>query len=254
MSPACKNCYAEAWSRRVGRGTLWGSRSDRRFFSDRHWDQPRKWDEEARSEGKYRRVFCASMADVFEARVELNPWRERLWQLIARTPNLQWLLLTKRPESLNQHLPDWPFKNVWLGTTVENQRWADERLPHLAKRQAAVRFLSCEPLLGPIDLSRWLKLDAIDWVIVGGESGPKARPTDPRWVLSLRDQCTKFGVAFHFKQWGHWAPYPPVKKGTGKKISLQIGDERIRLWRHSKKGAGRRLAGRTWDEVPIIEY
>lgn len=197
------------------------------------------------------------MSDVFERRAELNPWRERLWDLIEATPNLDWLLLTKRPqniEKMGRWKSDWP-DNIWLGTTVENQKYADERLPHLLKHKAAVRFLSCEPLLGSVDLSKWMKakprksLHGIDWIIAGGESGPGARPMLPGWARSLRDQATKFGVAFHFKQWGHWVPEEIVTEEQKKSV-LDI--EGVRLVGMGKKGAGRELDGDIWDGLPLV--
>ncbi|MBL8867147.1 MAG: DUF5131 family protein, partial [Planctomycetia bacterium] len=226
------------------------------------------------------RVFCASLADVFEdwtgpmVAANGNPFwwchgslsnspipsvgledgcrmatmadiRERLFDLIDQTPNLDWLLLTKRPENIARMMPeivcgghDIVRPNLWLGVSVENQQAADERIPHLLRVPAAVRFLSCEPLLGPVDLTKlWLpdrsgywncltgkltarvKLDAggelwaetedaitgrIGWVIVGGESGTDARPMHPDWARSLRDQCQAAGVPFFFKQHGDW--------------------------------------------------
>src|SRR5215207_6054449 len=114
------------------------------------------------------------MADVFEDRPELDVWRARLWELILATQELDWLLLTKRPELVSTMVPwgeRWPA-NVWLGTTVENQKWAEERLPHLVAVPAAVRFISAEPLLGPLTIARWLE-NGLDWVITGGESGPR---------------------------------------------------------------------------------
>ena len=133
VSPACKHCYAETWAKRVGK-ELWGAKSPRRFFSDAHWREPLKWNAEALALGEHRRVFCASMADVFEARAELDPWRDRLWRLIEVTPGLDWLLLTKRPHRIASHAPwsAWPA-HVWLGTTAENQKWADVRVPELVK-------------------------------------------------------------------------------------------------------------------------
>src|SRR5262245_34580602 len=127
VSPACKHCYAEAWARRLGM-TLWEKGAPRRVMSDAYWRQPLQWDAAARDAGTRARVFCASMADVFEDRDDLDPARERLWSLIAATPNLNWLLLTKRPQHVSEMVPwgeRWP-DNVWLGTTVENQRWAEK--------------------------------------------------------------------------------------------------------------------------------
>jgi len=133
VSPGCQHCYAEAWAKRVG-ANVWGSHSPRRFFGDSHWIEPLRWNDEAQRLGRNRRVFCASMADVFEARAELNPSRERLWNLILETPWLDWLLLTKRPQNIERLSPwtaDWP-SNVWIGTTAENQTWADRRVPVLS--------------------------------------------------------------------------------------------------------------------------
>jgi len=250
VSPGCTHCYAETWANRVGL-SVWGHRAERRLLSDQHWREPLRWDREAARNGRRRRVFCASMADVFEYRAELNPLRARLWDLIARTPNLDWLLLTKRPHLVSRMVPwgkEWP-RNVWLGTTAENQKWAQKRLPHLIEHPAVIRFVSCEPLLGPIDLEQWLP--SIDWVIAGGESGPGARPMNPAWAKSLRDQCVNMGVAFHFKQWGHWSPNVP--RGYRPRQTIELTDElgrTIVLAKLPKKRAGRVLDGRTWDEFP----
>ena len=175
VSPACKHCYAEAWAKRVGQ-RVWGKGASRRFFGDRHWTQPVVWNSEAAEAGERERVFCASMADVFENRRDLDPWRDKLWELIEATPSLDWLLLTKRPENVSELAPwkgKWP-KNIWLGTTVENQKMATARLPLLEKIDTVVRFISAEPLLGRINLDPWLGA-TINWVITGGESGPRAR-------------------------------------------------------------------------------
>ena len=148
VSPACQNCYADLWARRMGHD-LWGKSASRRFFTDAHWKELLDWNEEAQAERTRHRVFCASMADVFERRAELNPQRQRLWKLIEATPWLDWLLLTKRPQNIGDMVPwskKWP-DNVWLGTTVESQQYAEERLPSLLKHKSVVRFLSCEPLL-----------------------------------------------------------------------------------------------------------
>ncbi len=147
------------------------------------------------------RVFCASLADVFDNQVD-PAWRSDLFELIKKTPNLDWLLLTKRPQNMAKMLPaDWGsgYDNVWLGATVENQVEADRRLPHLTGTTARVRFLSCEPLLGPVDIRSYLS--KIDWVITGGESGDNFRPADADWFRSLRDQCSVHSCASLFKQW-----------------------------------------------------
>jgi protein gp37 len=235
---------------------VWGGRADRRFFSDAHWREPLRWNAEAAATGERHRVFCASMADVFEARSELDPWRERLWALIDATPALDWLLLTKRPEQIARRVPwngQWP-NNVWLGTTAENQLWASRRIPALLDHPAVVRFVSCEPLVGPLDLSPWLgnsRRRGIDWVIAGGESGAKARPMNPEWAESLRDQCKKANVAFHFKQWGHWCPAEagPIDESKVHYVIKSDG-KRVALVRVGKHVAGRQLDGDTWDQFP----
>jgi protein gp37 len=236
VSPACDHCYAERWARRVGQA-VWGSRAKRRFFGEAHWQEPLRWNRRAERAGQRARVFCSSMADVFEPRPDLDPWRGRLWDLVARTLWLDWLFLTKRPEHVATATPwgnEWP-PNVWLGTTVEDQTRA-HRIETLLAQRARVRFLSCEPLLGPLDARPWLR-HGIHWVIAGGESGPGARPMNPAWAQQLRDQCAEAGVAFHFKQWGDWAP-------------AAVAGGELRLVRLGKKRAGRLLDGRTWDEYP----
>lgn len=233
VSPACDHCYAEGWAKRTGQAALW--QGERRRTSAANWQQPMKWDRAAAAAGERHRVFCASLADVFDNQVP-DEWRDSLWLLIKDTPHLDWLLLTKRPQNIAKMLPKetftgrawgdgWP--NVWLGTTVENQEEAERRIPHLLAVPARIRFLSCEPLLGPVDLSdirRWdissaLQLDALagrkyhhddcgqwtrtsklDWVIAGSESGHGARECDLAWVRSLRDQCSAAKVAFFWKQ------------------------------------------------------
>jgi protein gp37 len=140
------------------------------------------------------------MADVFERRESLDPHRERLWKVIELTPDLIWLLLTKRTEQMPIMAPwkkQWP-PNVWAGTTVESQKWADLRIPRLIQVPAPVRFLSVEPLLGPVTIAPWK--DQVDWAIVGCESGPHARPMNLDWVRALRDECKEAGIAFFFKQ------------------------------------------------------
>lgn len=209
VSPGCTHCYAETWARRMGHD-VWGpaKTTPRREMSDAHWAQPLTWDKAAAAAGVRKRVFCASMADVFEDHPALPPLRARLFALIAQTPHLDWLLLTKRPENMRPFAPTewdeggWPA-NVWAMTTVENQEAADVRIPILAEVPARVRGLSCEPLIGPVVLPE-LYLRSIHWVIAGGESGAKARPPHPKWYRDLRDQCQAAGVAYLFKQHGEW--------------------------------------------------
>lgn len=303
VSEACRNCYAATFAGRFG--VEWGPVARRRFQSGRYWEQPLKWDRAAAKAGERRRVFCASMADVFELLPDRHPDAEqmgrerlRLWKLIEATPNLDWLLLTKRPENVLGMTPaGWNYTqgfppNVWIGTTVEGQNEADKRIPHLLEVPAAVRFLSCEPLLGPLDLTRYLERyyqrdnsgRIVNWVITGGESGPGARPSHPDWFRSLRDQCRAAGVPFHFKQHGDWAPLdmlwprtfdeetglfaqrgcPPYSQWgtldrTGKwwdQTTPWASDVEtgfeFAMARVGKKVAGRVLDGRTWDEFPQV--
>lgn len=259
VSPGCENCYAETWAKRVGE-KLWGKNQPRRFFGEKHWSEPLKWNSDAKAEGTRKRVFCASMADVFESRADLQPMRDKLWALIQRTPWLDWLLLTKRPQNIAGRVPwisEWP-KNVWLGTTIENQKSAETRLPMLLRFPAECRFLSCEPLLGPVDLTSWTSnrpkgLYSIDWVIAGGESGANARAMLPGWAISLRDQCQEHQIPFHFKQWGHWAPVetPRADSRTVRKFWDEVMGVDIFMEPKGKKVAGRFLEGKTWDELPV---
>lgn len=261
VSPACKNCYAERLAARFSRGE-WTPNGDRAAASEETWAQPLKWNRKAHKLGVRLKVFCASMADVFEDRTDLDPLRERLWALIDATPHLDWLLLTKRPDVMARWAEAHPWPgNAWAGCTVESQEWADRRIPALLRVPAPVRFLSCEPLLGAVvlqglapgesmqtDLYReWLTVTGplsypyrenggIHWVIAGGESGPGARPSHPDWFRSLRDQCAAARVPFHFKQWGEFAP---VGDGFG-----------VNVRRVGKHAAGRRLDGIEHNDYP----
>lgn len=253
VSQACKHCYADAWAKRVGQ-KLWGPKAPRRFFSDAHWREPVRWNAEAERTGERPRVFCASMADVFEDRRDLDEHRARLWNLIEATPHLDWLLLTKRPQNvvaLTRWGDAWP-QNVWLGATIENQKVADERLDDLASVPARVRFVSAEPLLSALDLTPWLG-SKVHWVITGGESGGKARPANPSWFRGIRDQCRDAGAAFHFKQWGEWTPAPAPPKKNGRAVQCRIVADGVIMARLGKKAAGRKLDGRTWDELPTTK-
>jgi protein gp37 len=320
---------------------IWGPRGTRVIAAESYWRQPLKWDRDAAAAGERRRVFCASLADVFEGPESMpeSDWpkveaaRERLFGMIAATPHLDWLLLTKRPRNAAAYLTwnghgrvtdencnclqcrivrsaaaifggdrsanygpmvvgmasylwqNWPLPNLWIGTSVEDQGTADERIPHLLKVPARVRFLSCEPLLGPVDLSRWLGLDpgntwadclcdeispedrpcltcdsrrwlgqqsGLSWIIVGGESGPKARPMHPAWVRSLRDQATAAGVPFLFKQWGEWLGTLPTEHKPECTYMARCHEWNggFTAWRVGKKSAGRMLDGVEWSEFP----
>lgn len=216
VSDGCTHCYAESMENRWGRS--WGPTSPRRRTSKDYWKQPYKWDKEAAEAGERRRVFCASMADVGEDLADLIEPRRDLSIIIERTPHLDWLLLTKRPENMVRlfarwnGIGGWP-QNVWVGTSVENQGRASLRIPELLKIPAHTRFLSCEPLIEAVDLNLTQEYpdceghyqDArhgLHWVIVGGESGHGARPMSLPWAISLKDQCKKEGIAFFMKQLG----------------------------------------------------
>lgn len=238
ISPACDHCYAADLDKRTG-GNHWGN-VPRRRTSEKNWNEPRRWQHRAgdfmRQHGRKRRVFCASMADVFDNQID-TAWRDDLWALIRECPDLDWLLLTKRPQNIEGMLPsywDEVKASIWLGTTVEDQKRANQNIPHLLKHDSAVRFLSCEPMVGAIDLVTAHKLSIgngkVEWVIAGGESGPHARVADPAWFRQLRDQCAEAGVPFLFKQWGNW-------------------DENMQHVRN-KKDAGRALDGVTHDGYP----
>ncbi len=224
VSQECKHCYAEGIAARYGH-RVWGpaATTARRFFGEAHWREPIQWNTQAQHEGHRRNIFCASMADVFEDHPAVDEARIQLWRLIEQTPWLNWLLLTKHPEHIGEMVPwtanQWP-DNVWLGTSIGLQQHAACRLDALLSHPAVVRFVSAEPLLGPLDLTPWLP--SLQWVICGGESGAHARPMWPAWARSLREQCQAAGVPFFFKQWGG----------------------------RTHSAGGRLLDGRTWDEMP----
>jgi protein gp37 len=241
VSPACDNCYAEKSMPAKFQGVAWGSGQPRKRTSEANWKQPLRWNADCAKRGVRERVFCASLADVFDNEVSVM-WRAELLELIDKTPHLDWLLLTKRIGNAKKMLDDAeiclsghgkesyePRPNVWLGATICNQEEADRDIPKLLVTPAAKQFLSIEPMLGPVDLREIRRkfgphtedvfsciydpdddcseqFPYIDWVIVGGESGKNARPMHPEWARSLRDQCTAAGVPFLFKQWGEWVP------------------------------------------------
>lgn len=202
VSAGCANCYAETLTTNRMGFRVFGppATTERKVTSDTNWRKPLKWNREAQLAGVADRVFCASLADVFEDHPTANAARPRLWNLVRDTPFLWWLILTKRPERIRAELPaDWGpggYPNVWLGTSVEDMRVAG-RVDHLRDIPAAVRFISYEPALGPLDE---LELRGVDWVIYGGESGPGYRPHDLAWPRAMRAKCAEEGVAFFYKQ------------------------------------------------------
>jgi protein gp37 len=226
VSAGCLNCYAETIAKRNLRGegfnVKWGKGQARIRNSSEYWQKPLAWEKKAQKTGKRIKVFAASMADVFDEEVDPS-WRTDFWNVVRQTPTLDWQVLTKRPQNILGMIPsDWEegWNNVWLGTSVEDQKRADETIPILSSVPAKVRFLSVEPLLGPVSL----KLEKIGWVICGGESGHGYRLMKPEWALSVRDQCIVSKTPFFFKQWG-----------TAR-----------------KEFAGRLLEGRIWEEFPNI--
>lgn len=295
VSPGCDHCYAKTMHERFhGPGSF-----DTVTLHPDRLSQPLRW-------RKPSRVFVNSMSDLFHADVP-DEYIARVFAVMAQAPQHTFQVLTKRHARMRSLLNDplwWnfvtaytaaktgqpvkyqqPLPNVWLGVSVENQQWADIRIPALLDTPAAVRFLSCEPLLGPVDLRhafrRWVPgedapwcddkirvADMLHWVIVGGESGPGARPMNPDWARSLRDQCVAAGVPFLFKQWGSWAQVEPdVWQNRTEKdwhvrmdgyhwpITEPHGAEDgtdVAVRRVSKKLAGRVLDGRTWDEYPEV--
>jgi protein gp37 len=298
VGPGCDHCYAEVRNQRFAGGVNWGPGAPRRRTSAANWAKPIKWAREAEAfaeqHGRRQRVFCASLADVFDNAVD-PAWRNDLLNLILLTPELDWLLLTKRignvaalvEECGHPCLP----RNVWLGATVVTQAEADRDIPKLLSVPATVRFLSMEPLLGPVRLAPYLdrhmldagdtgmgemrpmRLAAIDWVIVGGESGPGARPMHPEWAAALVQECVEAGTPVLFKQWGDWLPVmkvatlKPDGPGTDLRKARQViiagttyeGDSLHHfpdcqpMVRTGKKLAGRLLGGRTYDGFPEVQ-
>jgi protein gp37 len=260
ISAGCTNCYAETLSHRnptvLG---VWGDNGTRAIAAESYWRQPLKWNREAEKAGKRRRVFCASLADVFEDRSELDAPRQRLFDLILATPMLDWQLLTKRPEVMADWLvgksfggtlanahewgAGWP--NVWLGVSVENQEQR-KRIDTLLSIPAACHWLSMEPLLEAVDIEDYIHVyhgrhpvkkwpyGHIKWVVVGGESGHNARTMQVEWVRDLRRQC-EGKAAFFFKQWGEYAP-----------------DSGLSMTRVGKKVAGDFIDGRQYHEFPKV--
>lgn len=284
VSPGCEHCYAETLSKRWGKD-IWGpaKTTSRQLMSDAYWKQPLAWDRDAAEHGVRRLVFCASMADVFEDAPQIDGARRRLFGLIERTPNLIWLLLTKRPQNVMPMLSDTGYPGgpvtwlermgdrVWMGTSVENQATAEQRIPQLTAIPAAIRFLSIEPLIERVDLetrgflSLWketggvprLKMvrpSPIHWMIVGGESGPHARPMHTNWVRELRRQSFASKVPFFFKQWGEWllmthAPDLLMLKRMPRRF-IQVGGEWY--YRAGKDGDPHTLDGLKYHEFPQV--
>jgi protein gp37 len=297
VSAGCKYCYAERLA-----GRFWGERpfTDVRLHPER-LDMPGKWKQP-------QRIFVNSMSDLFHEKLDLTHILTIFYRM-ATYDQHTYIVLTKRPKRMVEFFDYWkeyielckaegygffspPLPNVWLGVSVENQAAADERIPLLMQTPAAVRFVSCEPLLGPVDIYEsvyksprekfylvppkfsWLKSKNIDWVIAGGESGPDARPMHPDWARSLRDQCREAAVPFFFKQWGEWIERSPDLLAS-KTVSVsrrdgaigdssgvyRFGDNRNACFRAEKRDdtavmsrVGKRAAGRLLDGRIWDEY
>lgn len=297
VSPGCTNCYAMRQAHRLASNpkTPHYAGTTRAVNGKPVWTgkigiAPDKVLTAPLRRRKPTRYFVNSMSDLFHPGVP-DDVIDRTLAVMALSPQHTFQVLTKRTDRVltyfshvNAHgetrheiierkarffIEDadawmtecWPLPNVWLGTSVEDQRRADERIPELLRTPAAVRFLSCEPLLGPVDLctvdhGHAPALSYLDWVIVGGESGPGARPMHPDWARSLRDQCQAAGVPFFFKQWGAWAPWDddnwslPAGADDVEAHEKARTIDGVEFLRVGKRAAGRLLDGRTWDEVP----
>lgn len=261
VSAGCEHCYAEALAARF-KNTKWGPKAERHLTSAFNWRQPIRWNARAALEGTHPRVFCASMADVFDDHPSIRPeWRNRLWNLIGETPHLEWLLLTKRP-----HRWFAPFalppgeiapvfqRHVRLGCTIENDEAFEARGGALLNAHALgwKTFVSYEPALGSVDWRPLLETGAIGWLIAGGESGPRARPAHPDWFRTARDQCAMFGVPYFFKQWGEWVGSMQVPYRADVTISAgHEWDESECSLRIGKKKAGRALDGVVHNAFPV---
>lgn len=278
VSAACDHCYAEDLMGTEGsrlKQVEWGPTGTRRFCKQ-GWADVKRWQRRADAHGglepelgRRRRVFVNSLSDFFDNHRSVI-WRGDAWHLIRRSPSVIFMLVTKRPQLISRVLP--PFwdeiaERVWLLTTAEDQEWADRRIPSLltsteGKAPAAVYGVSCEPLLGAIDLHQdWLngRFDGrLGWVIVGGESGRNARCPDPYAVRNLRDQCDAAAVPFHFKQWGEWGPVSGTREGD--RVFMIDDPERpdppgffrrsITMRRVGKSATGHMLDGRAIQEIP----
>ena len=277
VSPGCAHCYAAAMAKRLA-GRCGYQPSPHEFAVMFHQKRLR----EPLRIKKPSRIFVSSMGDLFHK--DVQPWMIRdVYDVMAAARHQTFVVCTKRPERFVPALYDeesrWYFgggdylPNVWHLTSCENQEWFDKRVPHLLKFKAEgcgawTVGVSLEPLLGPIDLSEYI--DRLAWVIVGGESGPGARPMHPDWVRSIRDQCQAAGVPFLFKQWGAWVPgqlrhdapnrhcYELASTGEPAVGSAAFSFDdptqylvgEVCAFRYGKKAAGRKLDGRTWDEFP----
>jgi protein gp37 len=292
VSPGCDHCYAEGWAKRSGT-VRWGPGAQRRRTTEANWRKPLQWERDAAAfqaaHGRRQRVFCASLADVFDKDAP-DEWRSDLFRLIAETPGLDWLLLTKRIGNALRMLPPswlgvygyagkgkrWP-SNLRIGATFVNQEEVNRDMHKLLNLDVP-NFCSIEPMLGPIRLDRidrastdgeWTYLDnaltgfqatkcggydgrRLEWVICGGESGPSARPMHPDWARSLRDQCASAGVPFFFKQWGEWITSEAEDQPVYRGEHRHLGGH-VHAYRVGKKSAGRLLDGVEHNDFPEVK-
>lgn len=270
VSPGCCGCYAEAIAGRFSGGgqpfygfaTMTPASGGARWTGkvelvEKQLTLPLKWKKPAR-------IFVNSMYDLFHEKLP-DDAIDRIFAVMAQCPQHTFQVLTKRPARMLAYFSaHWsklydglPFKNVWLGTSVENQETANERIPLVARMLAAVRFVSAEPLLGALAEGDYYSFKDIDWVIAGGESGPRARPMQPDWARSLRDQCAAANVPFFFKQWGEWAPYKSVPPGrkfvnrlTERRPKKNQAFETEQLFKVGRRAAGRLLDGVEHNGMP----
>lgn len=253
VSPGCDHCYAAVSTPARAMGIAWGPGEHRHRTAALNWRAPLVWERHHglffAKHGRRQRVFCASLADVFDNEIP-QAWRDDVFSLIEATPHLDWLVLTKRIGNV-QHMvwPRWMQLgfpgHLWLGATVVDQEEFDRDANKLLALPAALRFLSVEPMLGPIDATP--SLGAFDWVIAGGESGPSARPMRFSWVDSLHDQCAWFNVPFFFKQWGEWLGELQDGDPKHSPIAINASDAPIRV---GKRAAGRLLDRKLHDAFP----
>jgi protein gp37 len=240
VSPGCDHCYAERERDHRFHQVKWGPHGARKRTTEGTWMGPPRWNREAEKTGKRFRVFCASLADVFDNKAPEGA-RDDLFRLIRETPNLDWLLLTKRPQNIAKMLPaDWGdgYPHVWLGITAEDEERYRLRWPILSRIPAVVRFVSYEPAIGPlgsVDIRTAACLP--DWIICGGESGSGARRMKRRWVRNVRDECADLGVAFFMKQIGsNHDGWSTNIRGKGDDMSEWPKEFRIRQFPSRKRG------------------
>lgn len=291
VSPACTNCYAMQWAnqmldgnpksphydgttKKVNGNAVWTGKIN--IAPDSILNKPLDW-------RKPRIIFVNSMSDLFHVDVP-DKWIDMIIEVIKQCPQHRFLVLTKRPQRMRDYMVNYYMKhtevphNLWLGVTAENQETANERVPLLLETPAFIRFVSAEPLLGPIDFSKVYEgkensysskaepYPKLDWVIVGGESGKNARPTHPDWIMDILHECNQFNTPFFFKQWGEFCPCyvsiggftphdaPDFKDLVRRWENGEILGEGIKLLRRGKKRTGNMLDGKIYENVPSDEY